>query len=130
MSRWLLAFAFTQAVEVPVYVRALGPGRRLAGRALIAFGASAITHPIVWFALPRLWERLYLALVGLSAGFVIRAPLARYACMALLAETFAVVVEWAYLRGFGVRRAWLWSLGANGASVTLGLASRALLGVP
>jgi hypothetical protein len=41
--RWLVAFAVTQAVECPLYVRVFRV------RLGVAFGASAITHPFVCF---------------------------------------------------------------------------------
>jgi hypothetical protein len=104
VTAWLTAFAFTQIVEVPIWRRALD------GRTLVAFGASTLTHPIVWFVFPHL---------GLSPGM-----------MLLSCETFAVVVEALYMRVFGLRRALLWSLAANGASCGLGLLSRYLWGVP
>ena len=52
--------------------------------------------------------------------------------MAICAELFAWLTEAAYLMLFGLRvqRALLLSLGANGASLTLGLVSRALFGAP
>ena len=124
MIHWLVAFAFTQIVEIPIYLRALR------GRPAVAFGASALTHPIVWFVIPRVWVHLYLGLIGLSAALVIPSPLIRYVCMVLLAETFAVGVEALYLHVFKVRRALAWSLVANGASVTLGLLARSLFGWP
>jgi hypothetical protein len=106
---WLYAFVFTQVVEIPIYRRPLG------GRTLVAFGASAITHPIVWFVFPALpWFRGYWPMIA-------------------AAELFAWVVEAFYVYGFGVRglrRAFLWSLAANGASFSLGLLSHALFGRP
>jgi hypothetical protein len=96
----------------------------------IAFGASAITHPVVWFVIPRAWEALYLALVGWSAVFQVRSPMMRYASMVVMAESFAVIVEGIYLRRFHVKRAFAWSLLANGASVTLGFISRWLIDWP
>jgi hypothetical protein len=109
MMRWLAAFAITQLVEMPIYARALrGKKQRLA----IAFGASAITHPIVWFVVPVLW-------LGNS-----------YAAMILASEIFAVVAEAIWLARFGVRRAFVWALVANGASVTIGFAIRAAFGWP
>lgn len=48
LAVWLRAFAFTQIVEAPVYRRALGVSW------IAALGASAITHPFVWFVFPRL----------------------------------------------------------------------------
>jgi hypothetical protein len=105
---WLIAFVFTQMVEVPVYSRGLRVGL------LPAFGASAITHPILWFVifpflpLPYLW----LVVVG---------------------EAFAFLAEAAYF-AFLVRRPWvralLWSALANGASYGIGMLSRTLFGVP
>ena len=104
---------FTQAVEIPIYTYALhldGPKRRVLDRMLIAFGASAITHPFVWFLFPRLTSDYHL--------------------MVLEAETFAVVVEAIYLWAFGLRSALLWSLLANMTSAGLGFASRYFLGWP
>jgi hypothetical protein len=104
MSAWLAAFVFTQIVEIPIYRRALD------GRFWVAFGASAITHPVVWFLFPLL-------------------PLP-YLAYTAAAEVFAVVVEALYLRAFGLKNALAWSLLANGASLSLGLLSRYLFGMP
>lgn len=71
---------------------------------LIAFGASAMTHPIVWF------------------GFPLVIPLIGYWPMVVCAEAFAIGSEAYYMRGEGMRRALLWSLAANGASFGLGAA--------
>jgi hypothetical protein len=100
---WLLAFAFTQAVEIPIYRRAGAP-------LWVAFGASALTHPVVWFVFPR---------AGLP-----------WLWMVLWAELFAWLAEAAWLRWHGVRRPLWWSLLANGASLSLGLLSRHFLGGP
>lgn len=102
---WLAAFAFTQAVEVPVYRRG---GCSWAG----AFGASAITHPVVWFVIFPL----------LRVG---------YAERIVVAELFAVLVEALWLRVALKRpRALGWSLAANGLSFGLGMLSRYLFGWP
>ena len=149
--RWfLLAFALTQLVEVPIYARALwaserapslplplpspspsplpspSPARRpLAARVVIAFGASALTHPIVWFVMPWLATSLLAALAraGLPLGVTTRTLV-----YGALAEGFAVLVEAAYLRAFGLRRAFAWSLTANVASVIVGTAVVACFG--
>lgn len=106
MKRWLAAFLFTQLVEVPIYTYALR------GRALVAFGASALTHPIVWFVIPRYWHGGgYWGLVAAS-------------------ETFAVLVEAYYMKKAGLKHAFWWSLAANLTSSSLGLTSRALFGWP
>ncbi|MFO0678929.1 MAG: hypothetical protein U0169_20545 [Polyangiaceae bacterium] len=109
MTAWLLAFAFTQIVEIPIYVRTL----RVAP--LVAFGASALTHPIVWFVLPRVRHSM-----GLS-----------YDAYLVIAETFAVVAEGVYFHALTKKKSsYGWSLVANATSVVLGLASRHFFGVP
>ena len=108
LRAWLVAFAFTELVEIPIYKAGLSVSL------LAAFGASAITHPIVWFVFfnPR-W----------AAG--------HYTATLVAAELFAWLVEAAYFRFvFGRRRALLWSLVANASSLGLGSLSRALFGVP
>lgn len=120
---WFNAFVFTQAVEVPLYVlamrHALRGGHSRQPRALgwqiaLAFGASAITHPMVWFVIPDIPSSSY-------AEYVIRA------------ETWAVMVEAFYFYSFHVvflRRAFVWALVANGLSAGLGFVSRYLFGWP
>ena len=110
MGAWLAAFAFTQAVEVPIYTWALRHRRRSA--ALWAFAASALTHPVVWFVMPRWrWPGGYWGYVG-------------------AAEAFAVGAEALFLWRLGVGRPLLWALVANGASAGLGLGCRAVFGWP
>lgn len=103
---WLQAFFFTQLFEMPIYWRASRSLR-------VAFFASAMTHPIVWFVFPRLMEH------GVP-----------YWWMVGLAEAFAVLAEAAWLHFNQVPRALLWSLGANAFSVTCGFAMREFLGFP
>jgi hypothetical protein len=107
LRAWFSAFVFTQLIEVPIYSRALSCSL------LVAFGASAITHPIVWFVFfSPYWHAAYLT------KFV-------------AAETFAWLAEAAYFRFlFGKKRALLWALIANASSLSLGLLSRHLFGVP
>lgn len=129
VGAWMSAFLFTQAVEVPLYVlairRALREGhaarpRRLSLQIALAFGASAVTHPVVWFVIPRL-----------APSFT--DPGAAYVEYVARAEAFAFVVEAYYFASFHVvrmRRALLWSLLVNGASASAGFASRWLFGWP
>lgn len=106
LEAWLAAFVFTQLVEVPIYA----VGLRTSIPA--ALGASAITHPIVWFVL--------FPFLPLPHGW-----------LTVVAEAFAVLVEAAYFAVlFHRRRAWAWALLANAASLGTGLLSRALFGVP
>lgn len=106
MKAWLIAFIFTQAVEVPIYVRG-GAGWRA------AFLASTFTHPVVWFGFPAVYK------LGLG-----------YWGTVVLMECFAVGAEALWLHTRGVRRALLWSLLANGSSVALSLVTRELFGFP
>lgn len=105
MRVWLARFLFTQLVEVPIYTYALR------GRALVAFGASAITHPIVFFVFPRLWPGGYWSMIA-------------------AAEAFAVIVEAIYLHGFKLKRAFFWSLVSNAASYSLARLSAQTFGWP
>ncbi|MFO1326212.1 MAG: hypothetical protein U1F56_02550 [Rubrivivax sp.] len=103
LADWLPAFALTQAVEAPIY--------RWGARAswARAFGASALTHPLVWFAAPALLE-----------------PAVGYTAMVAVAEAFAVGAEALWIGRGGVTRPLRWSLIANAASLAVGLALRAL----
>ncbi len=100
---WFKAFAFTQAFEVPIYLRATG------GSWKTALLASTITHPVVWFVFPSL----------LHIGF-------GYWGMIAGAEVFAVVVEAWWLHRNSVPRALLWAFIANATSATGGLLLRHL----
>jgi rhodanese-related sulfurtransferase len=107
---WLLAFLLTQLVEVPILAAWLRP-RPLRERMLLAFGASAITHPILWLVLrPLLAPHSFVAYV-------------------VIGELFAVLVEAHYLRRLGVEDALLASVTANGASWITGRVLWAVLPV-
>lgn len=105
---WLSAFAITQAVEVPIYARALAHRGHRWGW---AFGASLVTHPVVFWVFPRVWPGDYWS--GVAA-----------------AEAFAVSVEAIYLGALGVERSIAWALLANGLSVAVGLGLRWAIGWP
>ena len=109
MLSWLTAFVATQCLEVPLYLGLLQT-RPLSRRFGLAFSASTLTHPVVWFAFPilgRAW--------GLS-----------YWEMVALAEVYAVVIEAVLLFIMGERRAWWVSLLANATSLFVGLGLRSL----
>ncbi len=105
--KWLLAFALTQSCEMGIYANVPGPERPLRERIAVAFGASAITHPIVWFVITPLYHPL-----GLD-----------WWTMVAIAEVFAFLAEAMWLMAFGHR--WIVafgaSLAANGLSFTIGL---------
>lgn len=103
---WLAAFLFTQMVEVPIYCAGLRVG------VLAAFGASSLTHPLLWFVffpvlhLPYQWKLV-------------------------LGEVLVFLIEAAYFAlVFRRRRAFAWSAVANGASLGFGMLSRWLFGFP
>jgi hypothetical protein len=106
---WAAAFAFTQAVETPVYAIALR-SKTLPARLAIAFGASLLTHPVVWT--------------------IVRAGSADdYWQQTAIAELFAVCFEAGYLRLFAVPGALAWSVFANASSMGLGLLVRSVWGI-
>jgi hypothetical protein len=98
-------------VEVPIYALALR-GRRLLARLALAFVPSTVTHPLVW----------------VSVSFADRHG--AYTTALVVAEVGAVLVEAWLIGRFGVQRAMLWSVLANGASHGLGALSRALFDWP
>ncbi|MFT7625740.1 MAG: hypothetical protein ACI9WU_004931 [Myxococcota bacterium] len=67
---WMVAFAWTLALEAPVYTlllhRRLGVGRALASGLL----ASCITHPLLWFVVPQ-FAPYNLFLVVAESGVVV-----------------------------------------------------------
>ncbi len=109
MGVWFSSFLFTQLVEVPIYAVALR-SRGLRVALAVAFGASLITHPILWWVFP------YIELPWLTT--------------VLLLELAVVLVEAAYLRAWRVRRALWWSLLANAMSLSLSELTRTLWGWP
>ena len=60
---WFWAFLFTQLVEVPIYA----VGLRVS--LLAAFGASAITHPLLWFVIFPYLHLPYVWLIVVGEGF-------------------------------------------------------------
>jgi hypothetical protein len=123
MLAWLIAFAFTQAVEMPIYVR----GARATWAE--AFGASALTHPMVWFVIPGWVDAAYLAWLAPHPSLQLAAS-GRWWLMLVVAETFAVLAEAGYLAYLRRPRPLVWSLVANASSATLGLLCRRIFGYP
>lgn len=112
LASWLVAFAFTQTVEIGIYTQAHPAPRPLSERIAIAFAASGITHPIVWFVIPDLAH---------AAG------IESYWTMVAICEAWAVIGEAVFLGSVGVRRPLLWALAANTWSFVLGLYGYRLL---
>lgn len=116
LGKWFIAFLLTQSVEMGIYANAPGgPPRPLRERIAVAFGASAITHPMVWFVIST-----SVPLLLADTGYSFRT---RWWIGVACAEAFAVVVEALWLIAFRHRAfpAFVTSLGANALSFTLGL---------
>ncbi|MBK8255304.1 MAG: hypothetical protein IPK82_21930 [Polyangiaceae bacterium] len=124
LRSWFAAFVFTQVIEIPVYTLAIrhavktghatGP-RTIRMQIAAAFGASAITHPAVWYLIPLL-----------PSSF--NNPYHSWLEYLVRAELFAFVVEAVYfsmLDTFSLRRAFFWSFVANALSAGIGQLSRA-----
>jgi len=108
LVRWVVAFAFTEIIEVPIYRRMLG------SKFLEAFGASAVTHPLLWFVF-----------VPAVRGHL------TYVQYAAIGEVSVLLLEAAWFRFlFKREKALLGSLVANGASYFLALVAHALFGWP
>jgi hypothetical protein len=118
VTSWVLAFAFTQIVEVPIYRRAF---KASFGE---AFGASLVTHPIVWLVMmPR------------TIGFAIAPAFladASWQTRAIVMELFAWLAEAAWFgllfRRRPFRRALFWTFVANVVSLMLGFLAQHLFG--
>jgi len=118
LAHFGLAFTMTQVIECPIYLRALR-GRRHA--LLIAFGASAWTHPIVAFVMPALWAIFFAPVFYAPHRTTIDLPfLFRAAGFFVLAEGFAILGEAMWLKLLRVPRPLFWSVIANITSSTIG----------
>ncbi len=116
LTPWLAAFTLTQAIEMPIYL-----AKPLRRRVAVAFGASALTHPIVWWVLPVLWLRV--GLPSWTRGDLLAlqpAAVVAWAAFILYVEGFAVIVEGLYFKLLGVRHPFRWSFIANLASYSVG----------
>lgn len=112
---WLVAFLLTCVCELPIVAALLHRRLGLARALTIALGAQFLTHPALWYLLPRFspwWAWVTAAEIGI---FIVEG-----AVFAWLLR--AVDGDWrpAVLRGFGA------SFLANTASVALGLGLSAL----
>jgi hypothetical protein len=55
LHAWLVAFAITVAIEMPIVVRlARASEPRVLRRVGLALAANSLTHPVVWFGFPAL----------------------------------------------------------------------------
>ena len=72
--QWARAFALTLGVEVPLYFWLLCKlGLRAHSALGAALAANAISHPLLWFALPRFEPYVAFAVVGEAMVLVVEA---------------------------------------------------------
>jgi hypothetical protein len=106
VTDWLRAFGLTLLIELALAVPLLAAVEpRVLRRGAAVIAANLATHPLVWFMFP-----------GLALGWPARLALSE--AWALIAETMIYLTVWPALR---LRRAFVVSLIANGASATAGL---------
>lgn len=121
---WLLAFAITQIIEVPIYYCFCVPKRFW-----VAFGASAITHPLLWGFVPDLWQNHGWTVVQMAGGWL-DSPRAQDIFVTTEAELAIVVIEGLWFHALGAKNPFLWSLIGNSASCGFGLFLQATIGWP
>jgi hypothetical protein len=111
LIEWLRAFALTQMVEMGAYAHA--SERPLRERLAIAFGASALTHPIVFFVIPH----------GVAAFRPTGDYRTDWWIGVAIAELFAFSAEAIWLAIFGTPplAAIAWSFYANASSFCFGI---------
>jgi len=69
---WLASFVLTLGVELPIAWRLLRDEPTAPPRLLgVVVGASALTHPLLWFALPLLFGNYVTYLVTCESGIVL-----------------------------------------------------------
>jgi hypothetical protein len=104
LAAWARAYALTQLVEAPLYLYA---AHRLpaAKRWFYAFGASTLTHPVLWFLFPWPHEP---------------DSMAHYATVLIIGELYVFLTEALWGAVLHVPRPWLWSFIANVASIAAG----------
>jgi hypothetical protein len=95
---WFAAFAWTLAIELPVYTivlhRHAGSWQRLCGSVL---AVNAISHPVLWFAFPELSPYWLYVLAGetcvIAIEALILAAVIRNVRVAVVASVLANVVS-------------------------------------
>ena len=101
-----MAFLLTQVIEISVgCVVWRDPKVQMLRKICIIFGASLITHPIVWFVFPK---------IQVAGGFT-------YEEYLLMAETYAYGVEIFYYYVMKLKRPILLSVVANTCSFLTGV---------
>ena len=96
---WLKLFILAQLIELPIYYKLIEAHN--VKKLLLGFGASAITHPLLWFMMP--WD---------SAPFLL---------LLVIGEAAVFIVEGIFLKSFGIKNPFYISTLANSASMITGV---------
>ena len=103
---WIMAFLLTQVIEISVGSLVWRDAEvKWFRKAYIIFGASLITHPMVWFVFPK---------IQVDGGF-------DYEEYLLMAEAYAYGVEVLYYYVMKVKNPFLLSIIANTCSFLTGI---------
>ena len=103
---WIMAFTLTQVIEITVGMLFWKDEKVSSIRKIATlFGASLITHPMVWFVFPEIRDE-----GGYSYGEYL-----------LMAESYAYGVEALYYYAFRIKRPILLSVLANSCSFLTGV---------
>ena len=107
--QWARAFAITLAIELPMYTWLLRRAGWSAPRALAGgFAANALSHPLLWFALPRFepyWlfaatgEAMVVAVEWGVLAVLARKRDARLAVIVLVVNAASMLVGFTFLSG-------------------------------
>lgn len=103
---WIMAFTLTQVIEITVGMlfwkdKEVSSARKIC----ILFGASLITHPMVWFIFPQIRD---------EGGF-------SYGEYLWMAESYAYGVEALYYYAFRIKRPIVLSVITNSCSFLTGV---------
>ena len=103
---WIMAFSLTQVIEVTVGLLFWTDTKvSMLRKISILFGASLITHPMVWFIFPQIRD---------EGGF-------SYGEYLLMVESYAYGVEALYYYAFRIHRPILLSVITNSCSFLTGV---------
>lgn len=128
---WLTAFVLTQLIEAPIYRHfCLPPASDSPTRGWWpALLPSAVTHPLLWFAVPALWRTMGAAVMA-DAPQWLQTPGMEDALVIHTAEVLIWLVEAGVLHLRGGQQAVRWALAGNAASYGFGLLLSATIGWP
>lgn len=115
LTTWFLAFALTVMIEVPIVAVLLGKRVGWPRAVLAGLGAQLVTHPALWYVVPRFEPYAAWLTVAEVGVFAVEA-----AVLVMLMRT--VEPRWGVALALGLGT----SLAANAVSTAVGLALHAV----